>query len=224
MSVALSWSSGKDAAWALHLLRQQGVDVSALVTTITGEFDRVAMHGIRRSVVRRQAALVDLPLVEVDLPWPCSNAMYEFAFSATLAGLKEREGISTIAFGDLYLADVRAYRERMLAPLGLKAEFPLWGIRTDLLAERMLRSGVEAFVAVVDPARVDPRYAGARWDKAMIRSLPPAVDPCGEQGEFHTVITGGPMFTSPFQLYLGEVVEREGFLFADFDVSPEIGQ
>lgn len=224
MNVALSWSSGKDAAWALHLLRQQGADVSVLVTTITREFDRVAMHGIRRSVVRRQAALVDLPLVEVELPWPCSNEMYEFAFSSTLAGLKEREGIGAVAFGDLYLADVRAYRERMLAPLGLEATFPLWGMRTDLLAQRMLRSGVEAFVAVLDPDKVDRRYAGARWDASMIASLPPSVDPCGERGEFHTVITGGPMFAATLPLYPGEVVSREGFVFADFDVVAEVGR
>lgn len=217
MTVALSWSSGKDAAWALHLLRQQGVDVSALVTTITREFDRVAMHGVRRSVLRQQAAQVDLPLVEVELPWPCSNEMYEFALSASLANLKEREGITAVAFGDLYLADVRAYRERMLKPFGLDALFPLWGIRTDLLAQRMLRAGVEAFVAVLDPSKLDRSYAGAQWTEAMIRSLPATVDPCGENGEFHTIVTDGPMFASPITVYPGEVVERDGFVFADFD-------
>jgi uncharacterized protein (TIGR00290 family) len=223
MTVALSWSSGKDAAWALHLLRQQGVDVSVLVTTITREFDRVAMHGVRRSVLRQQAAQVDLPLVEVDLPWPCSNEMYEFALSSTLAGLKEREGIASVAFGDLYLADVRAYRERMLKPLGLDAKFPLWGIRTDLLSQRMLRAGVEAFVAVLDPTKLDRTYAGARWSEGMIRSLPTTVDPCGENGEFHTIITDGPMFASPITVYQGEVVERDGFVFADFDTVRELG-
>lgn len=222
MSLALSWSSGKDAAWALHLLRQQGVDVSMLVTTIVAEFGRVAMHGVRRTVVRQQAALVDLPLIEVALPWPCSNEMYEFALSATLADLKRREGITGVAFGDLFLADVRAYRERMLRPLGLKAEFPLWGIRTELLAERMLRADVEAYIAVLDPSKVDRSLAGVRWSKELIRRFPHSVDPCGENGEFHTVIVNGPMFGSPMTVYPGEVVEREGFVYADFDLTAEL--
>jgi uncharacterized protein (TIGR00290 family) len=222
MSLALSWSSGKDAAWTLHLLGQQGVDVSVLVTTVVAEFDRVSMHGVRRRVVRQQAALVDLPLVEVVLPWPCSNEMYQFALSATLADLKEREGITGVAFGDLFLSDVRAYRERMLGPLGLKAEFPLWGIRTELLAERMIRAGVEAFIAVVDPKKLDRSIAGARWTKALIRGFPPSVDPCGENGEFHTVVSDGPMFASPMPIYGGEVVEREGFVYADFDIRPDL--
>lgn len=218
MSVALSWSSGKDAAWALHLLRQQGVDVSVLVTTVNREAGRVSMHGTRRSVLRLQAAQVDLPLVEVDLPWPCTNEMYEFAFGSTVQGLKEREGITGIAFGDLYLADVRAYRQRILQPSGVEALFPLWGIRTDLLAQRMLRAGVEAFIAVLDPTKIDASYAGARWSDGLVRSLPPSVDSCGENGEFHTIITDGPMFAAPITIYPGEVVEREGFVYTDFDV------
>ena len=222
MSLALSWSSGKDAAWTLHLLRQQGVDVSVLVTTVVAEFGRVAMHGVRRRVVRHQAALVDLPLIEVSLPWPCSNEMYEFALSATLADLKDREGITGVAFGDLFLGEVRAYRERMLRPLGLTAEFPLWGIRTELLAERMLRAGVEAFIAVVDPTKLDRSLAGSRWTRALMRGFPASVDPCGENGEFHTVVADGPMFGSPMTLYAGEVVERDGFVYADFDVLTEV--
>ncbi len=193
-----------------------------LVTTIVAEFGRVAMHGVRRNLVRQQAALVDLPLLEVALPWPCSNEMYEFALSETLADLKQREGITGVAFGDLFLADVRAYRERMLRPLGLSAQFPLWGIRTELLAERMLRAGVEASIAVLDPTKLDRSLAGIRWTKELIRRFPPSVDPCGENGEFHTLITNGPMFGSPMTVYPGEVVERDGLVYADFDLSPPL--
>lgn len=224
MSLALFWSTGKDAAWSLHLLRQQGIDVSVLVTTFVAETGRVTSHGVRRSVARHQAAQVDLPLIEVDLPWPCSNAMYEFAIGTTLADLKAREGIEGAAFGDLYLAEVRDFRKAMLAKHGLKAEFPLWGIRTDVLARRMLRAGVEAYLAAVDPAKLDRSFAGARWSESLVRSLPDSVDPCGENGEFHTVIADGPMFAAGIRLYRGDDIEADGLVIADFDLAPEGGR
>ncbi len=218
MALALSWSSGKDAAWTLHQLRRRGADVRVLVTTITRDFERVAIHGVRRSLLRRQAMLAGLPLIEVELPFPCSNGMYEFAMGQTLSDLAAREGITAMAFGDLFLEDVRAYRERLLAPHGLRAEFPLWGTRTDLLARQMLRAGIEARIASLDPARVDPAWAGRPWDEAFLDGVPPAVDPCGERGEFHTFVTAGPMFSGPLEAATGEVVERDGVVFADFTV------
>lgn len=221
MSVALFWSSGKDAAWATHLLRQQGVDVSALITTFAADTGRVTTHGVRRSIVRLQAAQVDLPLIEVDLPWPCSNAMYEFAIGGALEDLKAREGITAVASGDLFLTDVRDYRRRLLARHGLNAEFPLWGIRTDLLARRMLRAGVEAWVSAVDETKLDRSFLGARWSEELLRRLPDSVDPCGEGGEFHTLITAGPMFADGIRVCRGDDLELGGDLVADFDLVPE---
>jgi len=221
MSIVLSWSTGKDAAWALHQLRLEGRRVAALLTTVTRPFDRVAIHGVRRSIAREQAARAGLPLIEVELPWPCSNEMYEFAVSAALRDLARWRGATTVAFGDLFLADVRAYRERLLAPLGLTPEFPLWGMRTDLLAERMLREGVAARVASLDPTRMSRSLAGAGWDERFLQGLPHDVDPCGERGEFHTVVTAGPMFAEPITLYPGRTVERDGFVYADFTLAPE---
>lgn len=215
MTVALSWSSGKDAAWALHLLRQQGENVVALVTTFIQGEDRSVMHRTRRSVVRRQAALVDLPLVEIELPWPCTDAMYEFALSAAIEDLKYREGVTEVAYGDLFLPDVRKFREDLLGRIGITPSFPLWGMRSDLLAQRMLRGGVEARITCVDPKRMDPESAGAAWDAHLVRHLPPEIDPCGENGEFHTVITNGPMFASPLSLHVAGIFEMDGFVHAD---------
>ncbi len=220
MSLALSWSGGKDAAWALHLLRQQGEDVAALVTTVIQGEDRITTHRVRRAVIRQQAALVDLPLLEIELPWPCSDQLYSFAVGAALADLKQREGIEAVAFGDLFLVDVRRFRERLLEPIGLAAAFPLWGMRTDLLAQRLLRAGVEATIVVVDPTRLDRRLAGADWNAALVRRLPPEVDPCGERGEFHTLVTGGPMFAAPLVVHPGEVVEIDGLCYADLTLTP----
>jgi len=224
MSLALSWSGGKDAAWALHLLRQQGEDVAALVTTVIQGQDRITTHRVRRAVIRQQAALVDLPLLEIELPWPCGDELYSFAVGAALADLKRREGIEAVAFGDLFLADLRRFRERLLEPIGLAAAFPLWGMRTDLLAQRLLRAGVEARIVCLDPARVDRRWAGASWDAAFVRRLPPEVDPCGEKGEFHTLVTGGPMFAAPLVVYQREVFEIEGSCCADFTLTPTLDE
>ena len=222
MTLALSWSTGKDAAWTLHLLRKQRIDVTVLVSTVTREFDRVAIHGVRRTVLRQQAAQVGLPLVEVELPWPCSNEMYQFAMGEALKGLKAREGITGVAFGDLFLADVRKYREEMLRPTGLDPVFPLWGIRTDLLIRSMLREGVVAHVAALDPAKVPARFAGWAIDRRLLDELPRTVDPCGENGEFHTVVSDGPMFEAPLALEAGEIVEREGIVYCDFTLGSAI--
>jgi uncharacterized protein (TIGR00290 family) len=213
--IAVSWSGGKDSFWALRELRGRGREVVALVTTISREFDRVAIHGVRRTLLRLQAARLGLPLVEVELPWPCSNEQYEAAWSAAVAELRDRAGITAVGFGDLFLADVRAYRERLLARLGIGAEFPLWGARTDSLSRAMLDAGVEARIVCLDPLRLDRRWAGAAWDRRLLVELPASVDPCGENGEFHTFVTGGPLFEAPLAVEPGVTLERDGFVFAD---------
>ena len=206
----------------LHLLRKQRINVVALVSTVTRETDRVTTHGVRRAVLRQQAAMVNLPLIEVELPSPCSNEMYEFAVGSALKGLKAREGITGVAFGDLFLTDVRKYRERLLAPLVLDAVFPLWGIRTDLLIRGMLREGMVAHIASLDPARVPARFAGWAIDRRLLDELPATVDPCGENGEFHTVVSDGPMFDAPLDLQAGEIVERDGIVYCDFTLGSAV--
>lgn len=211
----LSWSSGKDGAWALHVLRQRGeVEVVGLVTTLNEAFERVAMHGVREALLERQAAAAGLPLWKVPIPHPCSNAQYEEA----MAALVERalaEGVSAMAFGDLFLADIRAYRERQLAGTGIEPLFPVWGMPTAALAREMVAAGLRARVTCVDPRQLSPGFAGRIFDAAFLDDLPPEVDPCGERGEFHTFCTAGPMFDAPLEVVPGEVVERDGFVFAD---------
>jgi uncharacterized protein (TIGR00290 family) len=214
--VALSWSGGKDAAWALHRLRAAaGLEVSALITTVVPEFGRVAMHGVRVELVAAQARAAGVPLVEVPLPWPCGNDEYERRTLEALAALRKDRGVSHVAFGDLFLEDVRAYRERMLASSGLTPLFPLWLQPTRALADEMLASGVEARVVCLDPHRVNRELAGRQLDSALLASLPDDVDPCGERGEFHTFVTAGPMLRTPVAVVPGEIVEREGFVYAD---------
>jgi uncharacterized protein (TIGR00290 family) len=214
--IALFWSGGKDAAWALHWLRQEGHEVTALVTTMAEASGRVLVHDIRRDVVRRQAALLGLPLVEIRLPDHPSNALYEFAVLAALGELRDRTAIAGVAFGDLHLADIRAFREGIAARAGLRTLFPLWGIRPDLLAKAMLRGGVRAHLVVVDGSRLDPTWAGHAWDRRWIDSLPSSIDPCGERGEFHTLISAGPMFPEPLELEAIGATERNGYGYADF--------
>ncbi len=213
--VALSWSSGKDSAWVLHVLKQvPGVEVTALITTFNGAADRVAMHAVRRKLVEEQAERVGLPLWSVELPWPCSNSVYE----DLMAGVCRRavaEGVSAIAFGDLFLRDIREYRERQLQGTGLEPLFPLWELPTGDLAVRMIRSGLKAKVTCIDPKKLDRGCAGRDFDSSFISDLPPAVDPCGENGEFHTFVYEAPVFSRPIHIQAGEIVEREGFIFAD---------
>ncbi|MFL5494225.1 MAG: ATP-binding protein [Gemmatimonadales bacterium] len=214
--VALSWSGGKDAAWALHRLRgRPDVEVVALVTTVVSAFGRVAMHGVRAELVRAQARAAGVELVEVPLSWPSTNAEYEQRVGAALAELRRGLGVTHVAFGDLFLADVRAYRERMLEGTGLTPLFPLWLEPTGRLMERMLSEGVEARIVCLDPQRIGRELAGRALDAGLLSELPGAVDPCGERGEFHTFVSAGPMLSEPVRVAPGEIVEREGFVYAD---------
>jgi uncharacterized protein (TIGR00290 family) len=218
MKIVVSWSSGKDSAWMLHLLRQSHPGaVAGLLTTLNEAFDRVAMHAVRRTLLEAQAAAADLPLISVPLPWPCSNADYEARMSTAVTRLVS-EGFTHVAFGDLFLEDVRRYREDRLAGTGLTPMFPLWTIKpTSLLAEDMIDGGLRGHLTCIDPRRLPPGFAGRAYDRALLADLPPDVDPCGENGEFHTFVTDGPMFSRPVAVIVGEVVERDGFVFADLD-------
>ena len=214
--VLLSWSSGKDSAWALHLLRlDPNVQLVGLLTTLNEEFQRVAMHGTRRSVLEAQAAAARLPLSIIPLPWPCSNEIYEQRMADACSRAID-DGIDAIAFGDLFLADIRAYREKQLEPTGLEPLFPLWEIPTGRLAREMIAGGLRAKLACVDTKQLPASFAGRDFDEALLGDLPPETDPCGERGEFHTCVYAGPMFTAPLQVEPGEVVNRDGFVFADF--------
>ena len=214
MKILLSWSSGKDSAWALHVLRQQGTPPAALLTTINAVHDRVAMHAVRHEVLGLQAAAAGLPLRTVRIPSPCSNAAYEAHMGAAVAQAIA-DGFTHVAFGDLFLEDIRAYREERLKGTGLEPLFPLWQRPTDVLAGEMLAAQLKAYVTCVDPRAVDPSFAGRRFDHHMLGDLPLGVDPCGERGEFHTCVTAGPMFSSELRVTVGAIVEREGFVFAD---------
>jgi len=215
MKILVSWSSGKDSAWMLHVLRQNGAgEVGALLTSVNETAGRVSMHGVREEILRAQADAAGLPLMTIPLPWPCSNEIYE----ARLRAAVDRAvavGFTHVAFGDLFLEDVRTYREDRLAGTGLTPLFPLWERPTPALAREMIASGLRARLSCLDP-RVMPReLIGAAFDERLLASLPSSVDPCGERGEFHTCVTAGPMFSSALRIELGEVVEREGFLFGD---------
>lgn len=218
--VLLSWSSGKDSAWALHLLRQQRVELAGLLTTFNESADRVAMHAVRRELVEAQARAAELPLWPVWLPWPCPNEVYEERMRQAVDRARQ-EGITHIAFGDLFLEDIRDYRIRKLAGTGIEPLFPLWGTPADTpaLARTMLAAGLRAVLTCVDPKQLDPRFVGRDFDAALLGELPPAVDPCGERGEFHTFCHAGPMFREPVGVRLGETVQRDGFWFADLQPS-----
>ncbi len=215
--VLLSWSSGKDGAWALHQLRRQDdVEVVGLLTTFDEAADRVAMHAVRRQLVDAQARATGLPLWPVLLPWPCANAEYEARMRVTLARARS-EGVTHVAFGDLFLADIRAYREERLRGTGLEPLFPLWdaGRDTPALARTMIAGGLRAVLTCVDPRQLPEAFAGEMFDDGLLATLPPGVDPCGERGEFHTFCFAGPMFVSPIAVEVGERSRRDGFCFAD---------
>jgi uncharacterized protein (TIGR00290 family) len=213
-SVGLAWSGGKDSALALWALRRAGVEVAALLTTITEGYDRVSMHGVRRELLRRQAAATGVTLVEVTIPPDCVNAVYEERMAAAFAE-PPLDGIGAMASGDLFLEDVRAYREERLADAGKEALFPLWGRNTQLLARTFLDEGFEAVVCCLDPRKLDQSFAGRPYDAHFLADLPDDVDPCGERGEFHTFVHAGPILSEPERVTVGEMVERDGFVFCD---------
>ena len=223
MKTILSWSSGKDSAWALHHLQSDpAVEVVALVTTLNEALDRVAMHGVRREILQAQADAAQLPLHVIPLPWPCPNEEYERLMGIYVRAQVEA-GVEAYAFGDLFLEDIRAYREQKLAGTGLTTVFPLWGKPTRELAREMIGSGLVAYVATVDPNKLDASFAGRLFDLTFLADLPAGVDPCGENGEFHTCVAAGPMFTSALAVRAGDTVTRDGFIFADFVLEPSVG-
>jgi uncharacterized protein (TIGR00290 family) len=220
----LSWSSGKDSAWAFHRLRQeQEVEIIGLVTTLNESFHRVAMHGVRWELVEAQAKSIGLPLWPVLLPWPCSNAEYEARMQEVIQKARSAE-VSIFAFGDLFLEEIRAYRERQLAGTGIQPIFPLWGtlMNTPKLAQEMIGSGLRATLTCVDPRQLDPSFVGSEFDSTFLEQLPSVVDPCGERGEFHTFCYDGPMFHQPISIQKGEIVERDGFWFIDLQSSKSV--
>jgi uncharacterized protein (TIGR00290 family) len=217
--VLLSWSSGKDSAWALYLLRQRGdCEIVGLLTTLNSEFDRVAMHGTRRSVLEAQAEAAGLPLWSVPLPWPCSNEAYEEQMSEVCRRAIS-EGVEALAFGDLFLADIRAYREKQLKDTGLEPLFPLWEIPTDSLAREMIDAGLRARIVCVDTQQLPASFVGRDYNYQLLKDLPVGIDRCGEHGEFHTCVYAGPMFSAALSVQSGEVVERDGFAFADLSLT-----
>lgn len=215
LKVILSWSSGKDSAWTLHLLRQRtDIYAAALLTTFNSATNRVAMHAVRRGLVEAQAEQTGIPLWAVELPWPCSNQEYEDRMRAACQRATA-EGITAVAFGDLYLQDVRDYRVRQLQGSGLQPLFPLWQIPTEQLGRDMIAAGVRAKITCVDPAKLAKSFAGHEYDLRLLQALPAGIDPCGENGEFHTFVYDAPVFSRPIGVRTGEVVERDGFVFAD---------
>jgi uncharacterized protein (TIGR00290 family) len=215
MKTFLSWSTGKDSAWALHLLKQEeDIDVAGLFTTVNEAFDRVAMHAVRRSILEAQADGAGLPLHVIDIPWPCPNEEYEKRMGAFVEKAKG-EGVEAMAFGDLFLEDIREYRVKNLEGTGITPLFPVWGLPTRALARDMVEAGLMAHVTCVDPKKLDASFAGRTFNADFLDDLPDSVDPCGENGEFHTCVNAGPMFSEPIAIEPGEVTERDGFVFAD---------
>jgi uncharacterized protein (TIGR00290 family) len=214
----LSWSSGKDSAWSLHLLQQQNqYEIVGLLTTFNQEANRVAMHAVRRSLVEAQARAAGIPLWNVDLPWPCSNADYECIMTETCKAAVQA-GIECIAFGDLFLTDIRAYREKQLENSGLQPIFPVWGMPTPELSRSMMKSGMRAKLTCVDPRLLAPDFVGREFDEQLLSEFPRDIDPCGENGEFHTFTYAGPMFHHGLSIEVGEIVSRDGFVFADLSL------
>jgi uncharacterized protein (TIGR00290 family) len=211
----ISWSSGKDSAFALHIAREAGMaEIAGVLTTINEVYDRVAMHGVRSALLDRQIEALGLPVIKVSLPSPCPNAVYEARMEKACAEIRA-QGVDHVVFGDLFLTDIRAYREEKLAAAKMTPLFPLWKRDTAELARDMIASGLVAHVVCLDPKKLDRAFAGRTFDDAFLRGLPDRVDPCGENGEFHTVVTAGPMFSAPIAVEIGETVERDGFVFTD---------
>jgi len=211
----VSWSSGKDSAWLVHVLRQQsGIELAGVLTTVNEKYSRVAMHAVREELLEAQADALGLPLWKVAIPSPCPNDVYERAMAAAVARAIA-EGFTCMAFGDLFLQDIRRYREEKLAGTGLTPMFPLFDSDTAKLARDMIAGGLKARLTCVNPRVLDARFAGRDFDASLLDELPPSVDPCGERGEFHSFAYAGPMFSAPIPIASGEIVERDGFVFAD---------
>jgi uncharacterized protein (TIGR00290 family) len=213
-SFALSWSGGKDSALTLWTLRRQRCEPETLITTVTDTYDRISMHGVRRELLARQAEALSIPLVEILIPPTCPNDVYEARMARAFAS-PPLSGVEAVAFGDLFLEDVRAYREGRLAAAGRRGLFPLWRRDTSELAREFISAGFEAIIVCLDPSTLDPSFAGRPYDEQLLADLPPSVDPCGENGEFHTFVHAGPIFTGPIACSTGEIVERDGFVFCD---------
>ena len=215
MKTLVSWSSGKDSAWMLHVLKQDpSIEIGGLLTTMNEQFDRVAMHAVRRRLLEAQADAAGVPLRTVQLPWPCTNEQYEDRMRVAVAQAVA-EGFTHVAFGDLFLEDVRKYREQKLAGTGLTPLFPIWGIPTDQLAAQMVESGLRSVLTCINPKHLDRSFAGRQFNRELLDDLPAGVDKCGERGEFHSFAWDGPMFNTPVAIEVGEVVDRDGFVFAD---------
>lgn len=215
----MAWSSGKDSAWALYQVRlRDEYDVVGALTTITESFGRVSMHGVRREILDAQLAAAKLPLLPVMIPFPCPNEVYETRMAEAMRAARE-QGITKVIFGDLFLKDIRAYREAKLQGTGIEPVFPLWNLPTDKLARDMIAGGLKARVVTLDPSRVPRELAGKSFDEGLLAALPEGVDPCAENGEFHTCVVGGPMFARDLEIKAGEVVERDGFVFADLELA-----
>jgi uncharacterized protein (TIGR00290 family) len=211
----VAWSSGKDSAWALHEARRTGgFDIVGALTTVTDAFDRVSMHGVREELLREQLDAVGLPPVIVHIPFPCSNEIYERKMAEAMGNAKA-SGVTYMIFGDLFLEDVRAYRERHLAGIGITPVFPVWGRSTPALAREMIKAGLEARLSTVDLGKLSASFAGRRFDDALLDALPAGADPCGENGEFHSFVSAGPMLSRRIAVKVGETVKRDGFAYAD---------
>lgn len=211
----IAWSSGKDCAWALHEARREGAyDIVGALTTVTDTFERVSMHGVREELLRAQLDAAGLPSITVRIPFPCSNDIYEAKMAAAMQDAVAA-GVTHVIFGDLFLEDLRAWREAKLAAIGVTAVFPIWMRPTDALAREMIAAGVEAHLAVVDLKKLSADFAGRRFDGGLLAALPGGIDPCGENGEFHSFVSAGPMLSRKIAVSVGETVERERFAFAD---------
>jgi uncharacterized protein (TIGR00290 family) len=213
-ATALSWSGGKDSALTLWTLRREGVEPEALITTVTDVYERISMHGVRRELLARQADAAGIPLVEVRIPPACVNEVYEARMAQAFAS-PPLSDVEAVAFGDLFLEDVRAYRERRLAANNMRGLFPLWERDTGVLAREFIAAGFQAIIACLDPRVLDASFAGRAYDGQLLAELPAIVDPCGENGEFHTFVHAGPIFAEPIACETGEVLERDGFVFCD---------
>jgi uncharacterized protein (TIGR00290 family) len=214
----VSWSSGKDSAYSLYEARRAGeLDVVGLLTTVTDTYARVSMHGVRETVLDAQARAAGLPLYKVRIPSPCPNSVYEREMGAVIARLTN-EGVTRMVFGDLFLEDIRAYREEKLRGTGVEPVFPLWQRPTRALAEEMIDAGLRAHIVALDPRHLPASFAGRSFDRQLLADFPEGIDPCGERGEFHTCVVDGPMFSAPIPVRPGEVVHRDGFVFADLEL------